>query len=302
MQQGYDGIGQGITGMNTAIDALDEALSQLQNAIDMLCSFKNGLPEGMTLIDFIPEKARSAMPQDVLPILKNVRNASDLQGLIDQLDSTVAMMNRFPEGKIPGGKTLGEMLPPAAKEAMPAWTLAMISSVKVYQLETMKEQMESGIAAQQAAKEQLQTPLTMLKDLEAGRIPNGMSLVDFVPASDKDAMPEDTLQKLKKVKTVDDLKSMADELAAARATVAQKLFDTEKSQKEMGEAMDKMKQSSKDRKELSEQLNEVKIAVPDAFKAAGENYVAVVRDMSTKSKRPSSPPLTVAIGICIWSS
>ena len=83
-------------------------------------------------------------------------------------------------------------------------------------------------------------------------------------------------------KTVDDLESMADELSAARATVAQKLDEAEKSQTEMGKAMDKMKQSSKDMQTLSKQLDEVKIAVPDAFKTAGENYVTAVRGMSDK--------------------
>lgn len=297
MQEGYDGIGQGINGMNTAIAAQDEALAQLQNAIDMLRSFKNGLPQGMTLLNFIPKQAQSAMPQSVFSVLSDVRSASDLQSLIDQmdaaadsmsdatvqLDSAIAMMNRFPDGKISGGQTLGDVLPPAAKEAMPAQTLAMLSSVtEVSQLEAMKTQIESGIAAQQAAKEQLQTPLAMLNALAEGRIPDGMSMVDFMPASAKEAMPDDTLQKLQNVKTVDDLESMADELSAARATVAQKLSDAEESQKEMGEAMDKMKQSSKDMKKLSEQLSEVKIAVPDAFKTAGENYVASVRDMSDK--------------------
>lgn len=297
MKEGYNGIGEGISGMTTAIEAQDSAINQLYSAEDMMKDFKDGFPDGMNMLSFIPEDAQKAMPKDTLNMLAQVENAEGLQKIIDgmdaaagsmesakdQIDNAIGMMAQFPDGKIPGGKTLIDFIPEPAQASMPAETVKMLSQIDdVTQLEARKEQLEGGIAAQKQGKTQLKKALSMLKSLEEGKIPDGMSFVDFIPADVRSSMPESVNDQLSEIKTTQDLTDMIGELEGARAEVAKKLKEAKSSQEELGGAMKEMKGSIKDMKTLSKQMKAMKKAVPDALNKAGEDYAASVAAMSTE--------------------
>ncbi len=295
MQEGYDGIGSGIDGMSQGVSAQDKALKQLRQAEKMLRSFENGIPEGMSLLDFIPAEAKNAMPEQSLAMIKNVRTVDDLKALIaqldsaiesmgaaeEQLDSAISMMEMLPYGRTPEGTTVLDYIPAEVQAQMPAETIAMLSGVNdVKQLYEMKQQLEDGVAAQQAAKAQLESALEMLTALSEGRIPDGMSLLSFIPADAKKAMPADTLKQLAGIKTVDELSKLGDQLEAARNSLAGERDKAKKSQSEMGTAISGMQDSRTEMKELLRMLDELKAAIPGAVKGAGESYVNSIDELS----------------------
>ena len=300
MGEGYDGIGKGISGMSSAVSAQDSAIAQLRQAENMLRSFKNGIPEGMSMLNFIPDEVKSSMPQESLAMLEKVRTADDLKKLISQLDSAsqsmksaeaqidsaISMMERLPDGRTPEGKTLLDYIPAQAQTNMPADVLRMLSGVTdVKQLYDMRKQLEDGIKAQTAAKAQLEQALSMLTALSEGKIPEGMSLLDFIPDNVKSAMPADTLKKLGAVKSVDDLAKLRAELENARNTVSRKLSDAKQSQSDMKSAMDEMRDTAEQLKGLLARLIELRDAVPDAVNAAGESYISGVEKLSPEIER-----------------
>ena len=295
MQEGYDGIGSGIDGMSKGVSAQEKALSQLRQAEKMLRSFENGIPEGMSMLDFIPADAKKAMPEQSLAMLENVRSASDLKALIaqldgaiesmgaaeEQLDSAISMMQMLPYGRVPEGKTLLDLIPEQVQAQMPAETIAMLEGVtNVSQLEEMKQQLENGVAAQQAAKAQLEDSLEMLTALSEGRIPEGMSLLSFIPADAKKAMPADTLKQLANIRTVDELSKLGDKLEAARNELAGERDKAKQSQAEMGTAISDMQTSRSEMKELLRMLKELKQAIPGAVNDAGASYVKSIDELS----------------------
>ena len=295
MQEGYDGIGSGIEGMSKGVSAQNSALAQLRQAEKMLKSFENGIPEGMSVADFIPAEAKSSMPEQALEMLAGVRKADDLKAVIaqldgaigsmttaeEQLDGAIAMAERLPEGRVPEGSTLLDYIPQQVKAQMPADTIKMLEGVTdVAQLYAMKQQLEDGIAAQQAAKVQLERALEMLTDLSEGRIPQGMSLLSFIPESAKKAMPADTLKQLADIRTVDELSELGDRLEAAKNALEGERNKAKQSQTEMGSAISEMQASRSDMEELLRMLRELKEAIPEAVNEAGDSYVRSIDELS----------------------
>ncbi|MCF0123354.1 MAG: MFS transporter [Ruminiclostridium sp.] len=294
MQEGYDGISQGIQGMSTGINAQQTALNQLKQARSMLAGFKNGFPAGMGMLDFIPADVKNGMPQSTLDQLAQVKSSADLRDMITKLDSTaasmqsavaqidgaIAIMAQFPDGKVPEGQTLLDFIPEEAQANMPAQVLQMLGQITdVSQLTAQKDQMESAIAAQTQASTQLNQSLTMMTELENGKLPTGMTLLDFIPASALKSIPQDTLGQLKTVRSVSDLSAMINKLESSKSTLTKELADAKASQKEMGDAMAEIRASMDEMETLSGQLITVKDAIPGAFDEAGTNYASAVEGL-----------------------
>ncbi|WP_148605032.1 MFS transporter, partial [Acetobacterium tundrae] len=115
LQSAYDGIDQGITGMETAIASQKEALDQLESLrttmVEMPASASaamaasasaSAMPASATmsgpagasasLIDMIPDAVKSQMPQSVLDELSDVQTVDDLDSKIAQLQAAIATL------------------------------------------------------------------------------------------------------------------------------------------------------------------------------------------------------------------
>lgn len=100
IQSGYDGIGQGITGMQSAVTAQKAALLQLQGvSVSMSKMIEAGgvWVTGMSVADMLPPPVKSSMPASALSQLAEIKSMDDLnakiaglQGAIDSLNGKIA--------------------------------------------------------------------------------------------------------------------------------------------------------------------------------------------------------------------
>ena len=90
LQSGYNGIGQGITGMQAALRQQQDALKQLKAYAPMLTG---PLPNGMSVLDLLPPKAKAAVPKSAQEILAQVKSPADLQVQITGLEGAIDAMN-----------------------------------------------------------------------------------------------------------------------------------------------------------------------------------------------------------------
>ena len=138
------------------------------------------------------------------------------------------------------------------------------------------EGMNTAIAGQQAALDQLNTISDMLKSMGNPEIPQGQSLVDLIPSAGKSRMPQDVLDELAKIHSVQELNAKIEELNNGIATLTAKVADAGKNQADMRTAMDGMNAALSQMETLQTQMDALKSAVPTAFAQAEENYLASI--------------------------
>ena len=100
IQSGYDGIGQGITGMQSAVTAQKAALSQLQGikaSMSKMLEAGGVWGAGMSVADMLPPPVKSSMPASALAQLAEIKSMDELnakiaalQGAIDTLNGKIA--------------------------------------------------------------------------------------------------------------------------------------------------------------------------------------------------------------------
>ena len=234
MEKGYQGIGSGIDGMGAAVTAQTDANEQLDTAATMLKGFRGGnLPDGMSLLDFIPEGAKAEIPDEILRKLAEVKSIADLDNLLADLDGAIEsmnnsaeqladatqMLNGFAGGNLPDGMTILDFIPKEAQDAMPESVLEMLE--KVESLSDLKIQIAAlaeAIDSMTSAADQLSAAIDMMNGFAGGNLPAGMTLLDFIPDQVQNAMPESVLAMLTGVKNLADLQS---DISALENTVKQ---------------------------------------------------------------------------------
>lgn len=90
LQTGINGIGQGIVGMKSAVKQMEDTLAQLNGYVPML---KGALPNGMSLLNMIPENVTASIPKNIQDTLAAVTSAEDLQAQIVSLNSAITALN-----------------------------------------------------------------------------------------------------------------------------------------------------------------------------------------------------------------
>ncbi|NLG10878.1 MAG: MFS transporter, partial [Coriobacteriaceae bacterium] len=91
MEEGYNGIGDGIAGMTAAITAQQEALSQLYAVLPMMQKMSASGTSG-SVADMIPDSVKASIPQTVLDELAQIRSAEELKAKIAQIETAKRSM------------------------------------------------------------------------------------------------------------------------------------------------------------------------------------------------------------------
>ncbi|MDP4153718.1 MAG: MFS transporter [Bacillota bacterium] len=114
MQSGYDGIGQGIDGMEKAIASQKNALKQIESLESMMAAMPQAAPKtfsapvdvmtgktpSFSILALIPESVKSNIPKNVLDQLSGVKSAADLDAKKSELESAIkSLQTKVEENK-----------------------------------------------------------------------------------------------------------------------------------------------------------------------------------------------------------
>jgi len=146
--------------------------------------------------------------------------------------------------------------------------------------------METAIASQKEALDQLGSLRTMMVAMQAsatmsGRTGASTSLIDMIPETVKNQMPQSVLTELSDVQTVDDLDNKISELQAAIATLESQVSDSKTSQAGMFDGISAMQNAKDQINDTVSKMTALKNAVPNAFETAKNDYLAKIDDMKT---------------------
>jgi EmrB/QacA subfamily drug resistance transporter len=140
LQEGYDGIGQGITGMQQGLGQQQDALKMLQAYAPMLTA---PLPNGMSVLDMIPENAKANIPESVKPSLAQIKSPADLQDQTKKLqDAIAALSSKIDDSK----KSQADMKAALDKMAASKETMTTLQS----QLKTLYDAIPGAFKTAQA--------------------------------------------------------------------------------------------------------------------------------------------------------
>lgn len=109
LDEGYAGIGKGIDGMNAGLAGQETALKQLKAVSGMLTAAQHtqsgpvamgesqmpqtsGMPSGTSIADMIPQQVKANIPAAALKQLEEIRSVDELNEKISELESSVAIM------------------------------------------------------------------------------------------------------------------------------------------------------------------------------------------------------------------
>ena len=126
--------------------------------------------------------------------------------------------------------------------------------------------MESGLA-------QMNRMDMMIGQLAAGRIPAGMSLLDFMPAKVRNNLPADAKKTMKNIHSTADINKAVRELNKAEADMRRSIKEMEAERREMADAMKEMKETASKLDAMKFKLGKLRDAVPGAFDEAADGYL-----------------------------
>lgn len=260
------GLARGTEGINTGRNEINSAISKMQEGYD-------GIGEGITGI-------------------KN--GIAQISGAQKQLENARNSLKAFKSDTLPNGMSVASMIPDEAKKNMPPETVRALSEIKSRsQLAAWISAMEGAYDAipvkeipeaknLEAAIRQMQNIETMLEQLAAGKIPEGMSMLDMMPASVKKKLDSDTKKKIAKIRSIDDINKNIREMDEAKDEMAASIEEMEASRAELEGTMKQMRVSASDLEELANKMQVLRKAVPGAFEEAEDNYM-----LSVEEKRDS---------------
>ena len=140
-----------------------------------------------------------------------------------------------------------------------------------------------GVSGMQKAVAQQEAALSMLKDYASkltGPLPNGMSLLDMVPADVKASIPASAQDALSVVKSSDDLEALIKSFEDAITDLNAKIAENQISQANMKTVLDQMAFAKVEMTTLLDQMQTLADSIPDAFDSAETNYLAAIDSRS----------------------
>ena len=257
MEDAYDGIGQGIQGMTSAVAAQKAALTQLESASAML--------EKMTaynsIADLIPDSVKTAMPQTVLDELATIKTAEDLNLKIDALSETIhALDNKITQAKSGLDVLINEIY---------AWNEAALA-----QNDLLSQYEKAAIAIAGAA----------VSDPALG------SLLDLIPDEVKSTLSQPILDALGAMQTVAELNQRITDDRQAIAVLNSQISDALNDQAGIEQGIDAMTAAVSAQNEALVQLQSV-AAMMKNMSADGTftfNSIVDLLPESVKSSLPNS--------------
>lgn len=136
--------------------------------------------------------------------------------------------------------------------------------------------MNAAIVGQKAGLDQMNSVSDMLKTMGNPVIPQGQSLLDLIPSLEKSKIPQEVLNELAKIHSVQELNTKIDELSNGIAILTTKVADAEKNRADMRTAMDEMGTAVSQMEDLQTKMGILKGAIPTVFAQAEKNYLASI--------------------------
>lgn len=215
------------------------------------------------------------MPAEILALLQS----SDVTTIVDNCkvmaDSMFKTMTPDVIAKITTGLDSGITAVNSGKDELTA---------NISELQSGYDGISEGIKGMETG---LSTSETLLTQLEAMRdalsaMPSGSSqtidILSMIPAQAKSFIPQETLDQLAAVKTVDDLNNLIKATQSSIDELKGKLEESKASQTQMKEGLDGMNAALAEMTDTTDKMTALRDAIPGAFETAKENYQAEIEN------------------------
>jgi EmrB/QacA subfamily drug resistance transporter len=215
------------------------------------------------------------MPAEILALLQS----SDVTTIVDNCkvmaDSMFKTMTPDVIAKITTGLDSGITAVNSGKDELTA---------TISELQSGYDGISEGIKGMETG---LSTSETLLTQLEAMRdalsaMPSGSSqtidILSMIPAQAKSFIPQETLDQLAAVKTVDDLNNLIKATQSSIDELKGKLEESKASQTQMKEGLDGMNAALAEMTDTTDKMTALRDAIPGAFETAKENYQAEIEN------------------------
>lgn len=135
--------------------------------------------------------------------------------------------------------------------------------------------MQAAISGQKTAVSQLEGVYSMITSSLPPDFPTNtpINLLDYIPAPVLSSMPDDVINELSEIGSIDELKETIDGLKNSINSLEAKVSENEKSRASMLSAINSIKSARSEMKDTVWKMTELKKAVPSAFETAKENYI-----------------------------
>lgn len=288
LNSSIDEMEEGIVEMDAAISQMNDALTQQGEArsqmVNMEATLKK-LENYQSVLDIIPNNVVNSLPEQTKQLLSKIKTTEDLDKNISVLQSSLTTMNdnltsmtKEKEQKLSQldsiQKELDEVLAQGTADQN------KIESLK-YQIAELNNEIASlnkNIDRIESSSADMESVISQLSKYrpEIEKIQNFNSVVDLIPESVKTSLPEETLQKLSEVHSVNDLWGKVNELDSAIATLTSSRNEMIEAKEKMEGAINEMEEAKAELKTMEEELTDMKDAIPELFTEAEEKYLALI--------------------------
>jgi len=137
--------------------------------------------------------------------------------------------------------------------------------------------METGLSTSKTLLDQLKTMSEALSAMPSGSSQT-IDILSMIPAQAKTFIPQETLDQLAAVKTVDDLNKLITATQASIDELSGKLEESKASRAQMKEGLDGMNAALAEMTDTTDKMTALKDAIPGAFETAKDNYLAEIEN------------------------
>ncbi len=137
--------------------------------------------------------------------------------------------------------------------------------------------METGLSTSETLLTQLETMSDALSAMPAGSS-QPIDIVSMIPDQAKSFIPQETLDQLAAVKTVDDLNKLITATQASIDELKGKLDESKTSRDHMKQGLDGMNAALAEMTDTTDKMTALKDAIPGAFETAKDNYLAEIEN------------------------
>ena len=137
--------------------------------------------------------------------------------------------------------------------------------------------METGLSTSETLLTQLETMSDALSAMPAGSS-QPIDILSMIPDQAKSFIPQETLDQLAAVKTVDDLNKLITATQASIDELKGKLDESKASRDHMKQGLDGMNAALAEMTDTTDKMTALKNAIPGAFETAKDNYLAEIEN------------------------
>lgn len=215
------------------------------------------------------------MPAEVLTLLQS----SDVTTIVDNskvmAETMFKTMTPDVIAKITAGLDSGITALNSGKEELSA-NIAELQSGYDGISEGIKG-METGLSSSEMLLTQLQSMSASLAQMPSGSTQT-IDIMSMIPAQAKSFIPQEMLDQLAAVKTVDDLNNLIKATESSVDELKAKLADSKASRDQMKQGLDQMNAALAGMTDTTDKMTALKDAIPGAFETADKNYQAEIEN------------------------